>query len=62
MTIYGNTFSNDKNIETVFRMHEQLAKNKGIKFTSAITEIGKSLNKGECPLFKHINLVSQLLC
>lgn len=58
MTIYGNTLSNDKNIETVFRMHEQLAKNKGIKFTSAITEIGKSLNKGECPLFKHINLVA----
>jgi hypothetical protein len=58
MTIYGNALSNKNDLEAVFKGHEQLAINKGIKYTSAITEIGKSLKNGESPAFKHINLAA----
>jgi len=58
MKIYGNSLNTDEDIETIFRSHEQLAINKGFKYTSAITEIGKSLKKGETPSFKYILLTS----
>lgn len=58
MTIYGNAISENKNIESVFQGHEQLARNKGLKYTSAITEIGKALLNGESPEFKHLSLAS----
>lgn len=58
MTIYGNAISDNKNIATVFQGHEQLARNKGLKYTSSITEIGKALLNGESPEFKHVSLAS----
>ena len=58
MTIYGNVLSDNKDVETVFKGHEQLALNKGLKYTSSITQLGKSLAKGESPEFKHVSLSS----
>lgn len=58
MTIYGNILSDNKDVETIFKGHEQLAINKGLKYTSSITQIGKSLAKGESPDFKHVSLAS----
>ncbi|GAA4241662.1 AIPR family protein [Winogradskyella damuponensis] len=59
MTIYGNAISDNKNIVTVFQGHEQLARNKGFKYTSSITEIGKALLNGKSPEFKHVSLASK---
>lgn len=59
MTIYGNILGTNKDIETVFRGHEQLALNKELKYTSSINQIGKSLAKGDSPNFKHVSLASE---
>jgi hypothetical protein len=59
MTIYGNTLSDNKDIETVFRGHEQLAINKGVQYASSITEVGKALKNGDTPSFNNISLASK---
>ena len=59
MTIYGNSLSDNKDIETVFRGHEQIAINNGVKYVSSITEIGKSLKNGDSPSFNNISLASK---
>jgi len=56
MTIYGNVLSDNKDIETVFKGHEKLAINKGLKYTSSINQIGRSLAQGESPEFRHVIL------
>ena len=59
MTIYGNALNDDKDVESVFKVHEQLAFKKGIKYTSYINQIGFSLEKGESPSFKQVILTSE---
>ena len=59
MSIYGTILSDNNDIVSVFKNHELLAIKKGLKFTCAITQIGESLSKGECPSFKHISLASE---
>jgi hypothetical protein len=58
MTIYGNALNDNKDVEIVFKTHEQLALKKGIKYTSSINQIGKSLSRGESPTFKQVILTS----
>ncbi|MDX6746830.1 AIPR family protein [Polaribacter sp. PL03] len=58
MTIYGNILRDNKDVEAVFNGHEKIAINKGLKYTSSISQIGKSLARGECPDFKYINLAT----
>ena len=58
MTIYGNAINDNKDIETAFKVHEQLALKNGIKYSSSINQIGKSLAKGESPTFKEVILTS----
>jgi hypothetical protein len=58
MTIYGNAINDNKDIETAFKVHEQLALKNGIKYSSSINQIGKSLAKGESPTLKQVILTS----